>query len=77
MIDYVRYGGMTPMEALMTGTVNAAEAAGLANVGKLEPGMAADIIAMPRSPLEDIEAVMEVEFVMRDGIVFKGQGAAQ
>ncbi|HEX7011557.1 MAG TPA: amidohydrolase family protein [Steroidobacteraceae bacterium] len=76
MIDHVN-AGMTPMEALMSGTVNAAEAAGLANVGKLEPGMAADIIAMPRSPLEDIEAVMEVEFVMRDGIVFKGQGAAQ
>ncbi len=71
VVDYALYAGMTPMEALMTGTVKAAEAGGIRNAGQLEPGMAADIIAMPRSPLEDIEAVLEVAFVMRDGILFK------
>jgi imidazolonepropionase-like amidohydrolase len=75
-IEYVN-AGMTPMEALMTGTVNAAAAAGVSDIGKLEPGNAADIVAMPRSPLENIKAVMEVSFVMRDGIVFKGPGATQ
>jgi imidazolonepropionase-like amidohydrolase len=68
---------MTPMEALMTGTVNAAAAAGVSDIGKLEPGNAADIVAMPRSPLENIQAVKEVSFVMRDGIVFKGAGAKE
>ncbi len=75
MVDYVD-AGMTPMEALMTGTVNAAEAAGV-DVGRLEPGKAADIVALNRRPLEDIKAVMDVGFVMRDGIVFKGPGAVE
>jgi imidazolonepropionase-like amidohydrolase len=75
-VDYVN-AGMTPMQALMTGTVNAAEAAGVADIGRLEPGKAADIVALSRSPLEDIKAVMDVGFVMRDGIVFKGPGAVE
>lgn len=70
-IEYVNIG-MTEMQSLMTGTVNAAEAAGIADdVGSLEPGKAADIVAMPRSPLDDIQAVLEVGFVMRDGVIFK------
>jgi imidazolonepropionase-like amidohydrolase len=70
MVEYVN-AGMTPMEALMTGTVNAAQAGGIKNVGRLEPGMAADIVAMSKSPLEDIHAVMEVGFVMTAGMVVK------
>ena len=69
-VEYVNVG-MTPMEALMAGTVNAAEAGGIKDVGPLEPGKAADIVAMPASPLESISAVLEVDFVMRDGIVFR------
>jgi imidazolonepropionase-like amidohydrolase len=75
MVDYVNEG-LTPMEALMTGTVNAADAAGV-DVGRLEPGKAADIVALSRNPLENIKAVMDVGFVMRDGIVFKGPGAVE
>lgn len=76
MVDYVG-AGFTPMEALMTGTVNAATAGGIKEVGRLEPGMAADIIAMPKNPLDDIHAVMDVSFVMRGGIVFKNAKGAQ
>jgi imidazolonepropionase-like amidohydrolase len=75
LVDYVN-AGMTPMQALMTGTVNAADAAGV-DGGRLEPGKAADIVALSRSPLADIKAVMDVGFVMRDGIVFKGPGAVE
>lgn len=75
MIDYVN-AGLSPMEALMTGTVNAAEAAGV-DVGRLEPGKPADIVALSHNPLEDIKAVKDVSFVMRDGIVFKGPGAVE
>lgn len=71
MVTYVVDSGLTPMEALMTGTVNAAEAGGIKNVGKLAPGMAADIIALSKNPLEDIHAVMNVSFVMHDGRVVK------
>ena len=54
--------GMTPMEALMSGTVNAAQAAGVADrragSSRASP---ADIVAMAQSPLDDIQAVMDVE----------------
>lgn len=69
-IEYVGVG-MTPMESLMAGTVNAAEAAGITNVGKLTPGMAADIVAMDNSPLDNISAVLDLNLIMRDGLVFK------
>lgn len=70
-IEYVNIG-MTEMEALMAGTIKAAEAAGIADeVGSLEPGKAADIVAMRMSPLDDIDAVLDVRFIMRDGVVFK------
>jgi imidazolonepropionase-like amidohydrolase len=73
MVEYVK-AGMTPMEALMSGTVNAATAGGIKTAGRLEPGMAADVVAMSRSPLEDINAVMDVGFVMTGGLVVKSFG---
>ena len=69
-LEYVNIG-MSEMEALMAGTVHAAEAAGIAgSTGSLEPGKAADLVAMEKSPLEDISEVLRVKLVMRDGIVF-------
>lgn len=73
MLEYVE-AGMTPMAALKTGTVNAALAGGVTDRGKIEPGLAADIIALDADPLRDIRAVLDVDFVMRDGIVFKQAG---
>jgi imidazolonepropionase-like amidohydrolase len=73
-IEYVN-AGMTPMQALVAGTSDAAEAGGIKGVGALEPGMAADLVALPVSPLKDIHAVLNVAFVMRDGFVFKEGGA--
>ena len=70
-IEYVN-AGMTQSEALVAGTVDAAEAGGIADrVGSLEPGKAADIVAMADSPLKDINSVLRVNFIMRDGVVFK------
>jgi len=70
-IEYVD-AGMTPMEALQAGTVNAAVAAGIADkTGSIAVGKAADIVALGSSPLDSIGAVLDVRFVMRDGIVFK------
>jgi len=71
-VEYVGIG-MTPMEALAAGTTQAAEAGGIEHVGRIEPGMAADIVAMPQSPLEDINAVLDLSFIMRDGILFKNE----
>ena len=72
-IEYVNIG-MSAMEALVAGTINAARATGIeATTGSLEPGKAADIVAMPGNPLVAIDAVLDVTFVMRDGVVFKQQ----
>lgn len=73
-VEYVK-AGMSPMEALETGTTLAAKAGGIDGVGTLEPGKAADLVGLAANPLENIEAVLTVDFVMRDGIVFKAQGA--
>lgn len=72
-VEYVA-AGMSEMEALKAGTIDAAEAGGFAgDTGSLVAGKAADIVAMPASPLEDIEAVLDVRFIMRDGVVFKDE----
>lgn len=71
-LEYVAIG-MSPMEALMAGTVNAAKAGDIEGVGSLGIGNAADMVAMPGSPLEDINEVLNLTFIMRDGIVFKNE----
>ena len=73
-LEYVD-AGMSPVEALKTGTGNAAAAAGLADRGRIAPGMAADVIALDGDPTADINAVLDVDFVMRDGIIFKRNGS--
>ncbi len=70
-LEYVD-AGMSPMEALKAGTVSAAEAGGIAeSTGSISAGKAADIVALGANPLDSIDAVLDVRFVMRDGIVFK------
>lgn len=64
--------GMSPMDAIVTGTVNAADLLGLSSeIGTLESGKAADLIATDKTPLEDITELQRVTFVMRGGRVFK------
>jgi imidazolonepropionase-like amidohydrolase len=68
--------GLTEMEALVSATVTAAEVLGLSDeLGTLAPGMRADVIATPGNPLEDIDAMMDVSFVMKDGLVYKDEGS--
>jgi len=63
--------GFTEMEAIVAATVNAAGLLGLADqIGTLEAGKAADIVAVDENPLENIEALLDMKFVMRDGDVY-------
>jgi imidazolonepropionase-like amidohydrolase len=69
---YVNQMGMTPLAALQTATVNAADLMGWSKkTGTLEPGKWADIIAVERSPLEDVRVLQDVKFVMKAGVVYK------
>jgi imidazolonepropionase-like amidohydrolase len=62
--------GMTPADALRAGTLWAAELLGLAGTaGVIEPGAAADIVAVTGDPLQDIECLQHVELVVQDGQV--------
>lgn len=64
--------GMTPQEALTAATVNAADHIDMADqLGTIEAGKLADIIAVQSNPLENIEQMRDVGFVMKDGIVYK------
>ena len=64
--------GLTPLEAIRTATVNAAAHLGLADqVGRLAPGMDADLIAVDGDPLQDVSALRQVRFVMSAGVIHK------
>jgi imidazolonepropionase-like amidohydrolase len=68
----VRLGGLTPREALATATTTAAKLLGLeAEVGTLEQGKSADIIAVESDPLQDITVLEKISFVMANGVVIK------
>jgi len=68
---YLVEAGLPPAEALRTATVNAAEVLGMPDLGRVAPGLRADIVAMPGDPLADIAAVRGVDFVMKDGVVVR------
>jgi imidazolonepropionase-like amidohydrolase len=61
-------GGLTPLQALQTATVNAAALLSV-DAGAIEPGKFADIIAIDGDPLQNIGAVERVVFVMKGGKV--------
>jgi imidazolonepropionase-like amidohydrolase len=62
--------GMSPIDAIRTATINAADLLGVDDRGELAPGLLADIIAVPGNPLEDIEVLEDVRFVMKGGKVY-------
>ena len=60
--------GLTPMQAIVAATGDAAACVGLADrVGTLQPGRAADVLVLGRNPLEDIRNTRTVEAVYVNG----------
>ena len=71
---YVNQLGMAPLAALQTATIHAADLMGwTAKTGTLEPGKWADMIAVEKNPLDDIRVLQDVKFVMKGGVVYKGE----
>ncbi|MBP7335054.1 amidohydrolase family protein [Niveispirillum sp.] len=69
--------GMPAADAIKAATVNAADLLDRSNrIGTLEAGKDADIIAVAKSPIEDVTELSRVQFVMRQGTVHKLNGAA-
>jgi imidazolonepropionase-like amidohydrolase len=68
---YVNYG-MTPMQAIRSGTVVAAALLGWSDkIGTIEAGKWADIVAVSGDPLSDITELQRVKFVLKGGTIYK------
>jgi len=70
----VKYG-MTPMHAIQAATSNAADLLGHSDlIGSIKPGKSADMVAVSGDPLKDIKLLENVEFVMKEGKIYKQAG---
>ena len=68
---YVKMG-MSPADAIRTATVNAADLLGVVDRGQIKPELRADLIGVTGDPLADVTALESVDFVMKQGKVYKG-----
>lgn len=70
--------GMTPLQAIQTATIHAAELIGQAEkIGNLVPGKFADLIGVFGDPLKDVSILQQVDFVMKGGVIYKQAGKKQ
>lgn len=68
----VEWGGLSPMDAIVCGTMNSARLLGWEkDAGSLAVGKWADIIAVPGDPLQNIRQMEQTVFVMKDGVIYK------
>jgi imidazolonepropionase-like amidohydrolase len=71
MVEY----GMKPIDAIRSATTSASQLVHMENqIGTIEPGKYADIVATDGNPVDDIKALTRVTFVMKEGKVYKGSG---
>ena len=69
--EYMVKFGYTPLQAIQTATINAADLLNQPKTGELKIGNLADIIAIKGDPTKNIELLGAVHFVMKDGVVYK------
>jgi imidazolonepropionase-like amidohydrolase len=71
---YMVEAGMPAIEAILSATRTAAKVLGMQNqIGTLEPGKMADVVAVDEDPRTNIRTMENVSFVMKDGVVYKGE----
>ncbi|MEQ1517631.1 MAG: amidohydrolase family protein [Usitatibacteraceae bacterium] len=70
--EYMVEAGMPPLEALRAATLNGAKVMGMeSQIGTIEAGKFADIVAVPGDPSKDIAVMSKMAFVMKDGLVYR------
>jgi imidazolonepropionase-like amidohydrolase len=70
--EYMVEAGMPAMEAIKSATMNAADLLGISDrIGSIEKGKSADIIAVNGDPIKDIKVLSSMNFVMKEGVVYK------
>ena len=73
--EYMVEAGMPPLEAIRAATLNGAMVMGLErDIGTLEVGKLADIVAVPGDPSKEISVMSKIQFVMRDGVIYRKPG---
>ena len=70
MVLMAQYG-MKPIDVLRSATSVNAEVFGLKSLGNIKPAFLADIVAVQGNPEQDIKAVKQVKFVMKDGVIYR------
>lgn len=71
-LEWMVRGGMSPAQVLLAATsVNARIIRKENELGRIRPGLLADLIAVSGDPVKNIEAVRDVRFVMKDGVIYK------
>jgi hypothetical protein len=71
-------GGFTPYEAIEIATINGFRHHGLDHsLGSIEPGKYADIVVMTKNPLDNIRHTREIEYVLKNGVVYSGGDASR
>lgn len=72
--QYMTEAGMPPMVAIQSATRVAADLVGMKDqLGTVEPGKLADLVATGENPLQNVKTLMQVKFVMKDGVVYKNE----
>jgi imidazolonepropionase-like amidohydrolase len=69
---YMTEGGMSPLAAIQSATIHGARLLGVEDtLGSIKAGKLADLVAVPGNPLQDIQQMGQVQFVMKDGVIVK------
>lgn len=72
-VEWLVRGGMSPAQAIIAATATNAKIIRMDDkLGAIKPGMLADLIAVPGDPTTNIQALRDVRFVMKDGVIYKG-----
>jgi len=73
-MELLARGGMSNHDVLKVATVFGAEAIGYEkDLGTIEPGKLADLVVLDRNPLDDIAATQAIAYVMKNGVLYKGE----